>query len=212
VTGAAGPYRAASHGASRGTCERARTRRGQESPVPRVSWRSRSITGRRAISHQFTAPWPPDGNGSCRLPAFSRVTRWVELEQVLSLRQRELEALTSGAKGTELASVLAKAAQRPDGKRADSARRIRRVGRRWHGPGPSRRPDHLVRTAPSRLSRCPRRSAGRAVQPPQGQLLESGRSRALSVAKLAAAQSRGLPSRYSRWSAGSAASGSRSTI
>ena len=31
--------------------------------------------------------------------------------------------------------------------RVDSARRIRRVGRRRHGPGPSRRPDQLVRTA-----------------------------------------------------------------
>ena len=30
--------------------------------------------------------------------------------------------------------------------RVDSARRLRRVGRRRHGPGASRRPDHLVRT------------------------------------------------------------------
>ncbi|MEO8182801.1 MAG: hypothetical protein ABI895_28550 [Deltaproteobacteria bacterium] len=42
--------------------------------------------------------------------------RWVELEPVLSLRQRELEALTSGAQGSDLARVLAKAAQLPQGK------------------------------------------------------------------------------------------------
>src|SRR5882762_8188793 len=59
--------------------------------------------------------------------------------------------------------------------RLDSARRTRRMGRRRHGPRPSRRPNHLVRTAQSRLSRCRRRALA-ARRPTTGPKAPRGHS------------------------------------